>query len=94
MLKIYRRISAGVHPEAEMGRYLTEQGFSPQLLGDVVRVGPDRKQSTLAIALGFVSNEGDAWSWTLDHVSRAADVSLLASQQRKQKPISLPTAMR
>src|SRR3984885_1798707 len=75
MLKIYRRISAGIHPEAEMGRYLTEQGFAntPPLLGDVVRVGPDATQSTLAIALGFVRNEGDAWSWTLDHVSRAAE---------------------
>ena len=39
MLKIYRRISPGIHPEAEMGRYLTEQGFShaPPLFGDVVR---------------------------------------------------------
>jgi maltose alpha-D-glucosyltransferase/alpha-amylase len=75
MLKIYRRISAGIHPEAELGRYLTEQGFAntPPLLGDVVRIGSDRTQSTLAIALGFVRNEGDAWSWTLDHVSRAAE---------------------
>jgi maltose alpha-D-glucosyltransferase / alpha-amylase len=75
MLKIYRRISAGIHPEAEMGRYLTEQGFAntPPLLGDVIGVASDRTQSTLAIALGFVHNEGDAWSWTLDHVSRAAE---------------------
>jgi maltose alpha-D-glucosyltransferase/alpha-amylase len=28
---------------------------------------------TLAIALGFVRNEGDAWSWILDHLSRALD---------------------
>src|SRR5262249_53087183 len=27
MLKLFRRVSAGPHPEAEMGRYLTEQGF-------------------------------------------------------------------
>ncbi len=28
MLKVFRRIAAGPHPEAEMGRYLTEQGFA------------------------------------------------------------------
>ena len=28
MLKIYRRISAGEHPEAEMERYLTTEGFT------------------------------------------------------------------
>ena len=72
MLKIYRRISAGEHPEAEMERYLTEKGFThaPLLLGDVVRVAPDGTPFTLAIALGFVRNEGDAWSWILDHLSR------------------------
>ena len=39
MLKIFRRISAGEHPEAEMSRYLTAQGFAnaPPLLGDIVR---------------------------------------------------------
>jgi maltose alpha-D-glucosyltransferase / alpha-amylase len=75
MLKIYRRISEGIHPEAEMGRYLTAQGFAntPPLLGDVIRLAPDGTQSTLAIALGFIRNQGDAWSWTLDHVSRAAE---------------------
>ena len=37
MLKVFRRISGGVHPETEMGRHLTAQGFThaPQLLGDV-----------------------------------------------------------
>jgi maltose alpha-D-glucosyltransferase/alpha-amylase len=75
MLKIYRRISPGKHPETEMGRYLTAQGFihGPQLLGDVIRVASDGTPFTLAIALGFVRNEGDAWSWILDHLTRALD---------------------
>ena len=75
MLKIYRRISAGEHPEAEMGRYLTAQGFThaPSLLGEVVRVASDGTPFTLAIALGFVRNEGDAWSWILDRLNRALD---------------------
>jgi len=43
------------------------------LLGDVVSIAPDKSRSTLAIALGFVRNQGDAWSWTLDHITRAAE---------------------
>jgi maltose alpha-D-glucosyltransferase / alpha-amylase len=81
MLKIYRRISAGDHPEAEMGRYLTAEGFThaPSLLGDVVRVASDGTTFTLAIALGFVQNQGDAWSWILDRLSRALDTFVSAT---------------
>jgi maltose alpha-D-glucosyltransferase/alpha-amylase len=76
MLKIYRRILPGIHPEAEMGRYLTAQGFShaPPLLGDVVRIAPEGTSFTLAVALGFVRNQGDAWSWILDQLQRALHV--------------------
>jgi maltose alpha-D-glucosyltransferase / alpha-amylase len=58
-----------------MNRYLTAQGFThaPSLLGDVVRIAPDGTPSTLAIALEFVRNEGDAWAWILDHLNRALD---------------------
>jgi maltose alpha-D-glucosyltransferase/alpha-amylase len=76
MLKIHRRILPGIHPEAEMGRYLTAQGFShaPPLLGDVARIAPDGASFTLAVALGFVRNQGDAWSWILDQLQRALHV--------------------
>jgi maltose alpha-D-glucosyltransferase / alpha-amylase len=75
MLKIFRRLSPGQHPETEMNRYLTAQGFihAPSLVGDVVRVAPDGTPTTLAIALEFVRNEGDAWAWMLDHLNRALD---------------------
>ena len=43
VLKIIRRINPGIHPEAEVTRYLTEQGFAntAPLLGEVVRIAPD-----------------------------------------------------
>ncbi len=72
MLKLFRRIVAGPHPEAEMGRHLTEQGFAniAPLLGEVVRVDPDGERYALAIAQGFIRNQGDAWTWTLDLLMR------------------------
>jgi maltose alpha-D-glucosyltransferase / alpha-amylase len=74
-VKLYRRVSAGTHPETEMNRYLTNQGFgnAPSLFGDVVRVAEDGTRSTIAIASEFIRNEGDAWVWILDHITRLLD---------------------
>ena len=75
MLKIFRKLAAGAHPEAEMSRYLTAQGFAnaPPMLGEVVRVTNDGERWSLAVAQGFVRNQGDGWAWTLDQFSRALD---------------------
>jgi maltose alpha-D-glucosyltransferase / alpha-amylase len=73
ILKIFRRVIGGAHPEAEMSRYLTERGFAntPQLLGEMVRVSNDGTRHTLAVAQQFIRNQGDAWTWTLDWLTRA-----------------------
>jgi maltose alpha-D-glucosyltransferase/alpha-amylase len=75
MLKIFRKVSSGAHPEAEMSRYLTAQGFanSPALLGEAVRVSGNGERNSLAVAQAFVRNQGDAWTWTLDQFNRALD---------------------
>ncbi|WP_421996844.1 maltose alpha-D-glucosyltransferase [Reyranella sp.] len=75
MLKIFRSISAGEHPEAEMGRYLTAHGFanSPALLGTVRRIDTEGREHTLAVAQAFVRNQGDAWTWALNQFNRALD---------------------
>jgi maltose alpha-D-glucosyltransferase/alpha-amylase len=72
IVKMFRRITDGPHPEAEMGRYLTENGFAstPALLGEVVRVDPDGTRHALAVAQAFVRNQGDAWTWTMDLLLR------------------------
>lgn len=72
MLKLFRRVSAGPHPEAEMGRYLTEQGFAniAPLLGEIARVDAGGERHILAVAQGFIRNQGDAWTWTLDLLMR------------------------
>lgn len=75
MLKIFRRILPGEHPEAEINRYLTVNGFAnaPAFLGEVKRVDTDGEQYVLAVAQSFVRNQGDAWTWTLNQFHRALD---------------------
>ncbi len=72
VVKMFRRVTDGPHPEAEMGRYLTDGGFAntPALLGEVVRVEPDGTRHTLAIAQAFARNQGDGWTWTMDLLLR------------------------
>jgi maltose alpha-D-glucosyltransferase/alpha-amylase len=73
--KLLRRLSPGIHPEAEMSRYLTEQGFegAPPLLGDVVRLMADGTPYTVALAQGYVQNQGDGWAWTLQRLDWIVD---------------------
>src|SRR5580700_6513165 len=77
MLKIFRHISTGEHPEAEMGRYLTAHNFAnaPALLGEVSRIDADGQRHALAVAQAFVRNQGDAWTWALNQVNRAFDAT-------------------
>ncbi len=72
VLKLVRRLSAGIHPESEMTRYLTERGFAntAPLLGEVVRFDPDGTPYTMVLVQGFIRNQGDGWRWTLDFLSR------------------------
>jgi maltose alpha-D-glucosyltransferase/alpha-amylase len=77
MLKIFRSISTGQHPEAEMSRYLTSHGFAnaPAMLGEVSRIGRDGERHVLAVAQAFVRNQGDAWTWALNQANRAFDAT-------------------
>jgi maltose alpha-D-glucosyltransferase/alpha-amylase len=75
MLKIFRRIIPGTHPEPEMNRYLTLNGFAnaPAHLGEVARITDEGERNSVAVAQAFVRNQGDAWSWTLDQFNRALE---------------------
>jgi maltose alpha-D-glucosyltransferase/alpha-amylase len=83
VLKILRRLVAGIHPEAEMSRHLTEVGYAaaPALLGEVVRVAPDGTAHTLMLLQAFVRNQGDGWSWTQDWLARAVDEAALTEEE-------------
>ncbi|HXC30329.1 MAG TPA: maltose alpha-D-glucosyltransferase [Stellaceae bacterium] len=72
VFKLVRRVFPGIHPEAEMGRYLTERGFgnTAPLFGEVTRYDKDGTPHTMVLVQGFIRNQGDGWGWTLDYLSR------------------------
>ncbi len=77
ILKVIRKLESGVHPELEVGRFLTETaGFTatPSLLGwvDLDSAGLGHGAVTLSILQTFVPNDGDGWSWVLERLARGA----------------------
>jgi maltose alpha-D-glucosyltransferase/alpha-amylase len=73
VLKLFRRLEEGVNPDLEVGRFLTERTTfrcSPPVAGWLEIRGEGREPLTLGVLHGFVANEGDAWSYTLDILGR------------------------
>jgi maltose alpha-D-glucosyltransferase / alpha-amylase len=93
MLKIYRRLQPGPHPEIEMSRFLVERaGFAntPPLLAlmELDLDGTDGWQThALGVLFGFVRNQGDGWTQALDYLTRYLDDALISSGTR---PADLP----
>ncbi|MGH8609908.1 MAG: maltose alpha-D-glucosyltransferase [Gammaproteobacteria bacterium] len=72
-LKAYRRLQPGVNPELETGRFLTDIAPFPNiapLLGAVELEAGDRARVALAIVQGYRTNQGDAWTYTVDYLKR------------------------
>jgi maltose alpha-D-glucosyltransferase/alpha-amylase len=67
-----------------MGRVLTERGFTgiAPMLGEVIRHGGTGETSALAIAQGFVENQGDGSAWTHEMLTRVIDEQSVAPRDR------------
>jgi maltose alpha-D-glucosyltransferase / alpha-amylase len=80
IIKFYRRVAVGVHPEIEMGRFLTEAGFAnvPALVGSIHLVDPAGKETALGVMHGLIRNQGDGWAYTLAYLDRFLEESRVA----------------
>ena len=90
VFKLVRRVFPGIHPEAEMGRYLTERGFAntAPLLGEVTRYDPDGTPHTMVLVQGFIRNQGDGWGWTLDYLSRVLNSAAVVDPDAQLEDIA------
>ncbi len=88
VLKMYRRLQPGVHPEAEMSRFLVERaGFAntppPLATIELTPAGDESQATALGILFGFVRNQGDGWTKALDYLSRHLDDALVSTGERE-----------
>src|ERR1700688_1885534 len=73
IIKLFRRIEAGLNPDLEIGRFLTSHAlFShvPPLAGWIDYSSGNGERKNIAVLQGFVPNEGDAWQFTLGELHR------------------------
>ena len=89
ILKIFRKVEPGINPDLEIGRFLTERTdfrHIPRVAGSLEVRQRTGEPVTLGILQEFVSNEGDAWSYTLDALGRYFD-RVLTSWQSAAAPL-------
>jgi maltose alpha-D-glucosyltransferase/alpha-amylase len=88
ILKLYRRVEAGVHPEVEIGTFLTERNFpySAPLTGAIEYRPTDGDAITVASLHAFVENQGDAWNYTLDSLSQFFEAALARKESEYEGP--------
>jgi len=72
VLKLFRRIEPSPSPELEIGRYLTERGFTrtPQLAGALEYLHPELEPGTLAILQAHVTHQGSGWNFAIEEPRR------------------------
>ena len=78
ILKVYRRLEAGISPEVELGRFLTvEAGFAgaPRLLATGRLTSADGFGADLLVLQEFVPNDGDGWAWAVRRAGAALDAA-------------------
>jgi maltokinase len=70
IFKVYRRLEAGINPELELLRFLTEHGFEnvPALVGWYAYVGTPM-DATLGVLQNFVRGESDGWDFALRSIA-------------------------
>jgi maltose alpha-D-glucosyltransferase/alpha-amylase len=70
ILKVFRRLEAGVNPDLEVGQALTAAEFAntPAVAGWLDYQPAHSEPAVLAMLQQFVANQGDAWDYTLDQV--------------------------
>ena len=67
ILKLYRRLEAGVNPDIEVSAFLTDAGFddTPALAGSIAYRPDDGEPCAAGMLQAFVPSHGDAWAAVL-----------------------------
>ncbi|MBY0523016.1 MAG: maltose alpha-D-glucosyltransferase [Gemmataceae bacterium] len=89
-LKFFRRMEEGVNCDLEMTRFLAEKARFTHIqpLAGALEYRPHRGEPmTVAMLLGQVAG-GNAWQFTLDHLSRYFEKALATRPEETHTPIS------
>ncbi len=90
ILKVYRRVEEGINPDLEIGKFLTDKGFTgtPPVVGHI-EYRADGRRSTIGVLQEYVSNQGDAWQYAADVLGRYFE-RVFARSPEEQRNIPMP----
>jgi maltose alpha-D-glucosyltransferase/alpha-amylase len=106
VVKTLRKVTSGIHPEFEIGRFLADVAHfrnAPPLLGTVELIEGENR-TALAAVHAFIQNQGDAWGVTGHSLDRlideirmmpdeaAGDTSEMTSMLQRMRQIGRRTA--
>jgi maltose alpha-D-glucosyltransferase/alpha-amylase len=68
ILKLFRKVEAGINPDLEIGRFLLDHGFknTAPVAGDIHYECADAEPMTVGLLQKFVPNEGTGWQHALE----------------------------
>jgi maltose alpha-D-glucosyltransferase / alpha-amylase len=90
VLKMFRRLEPGPHPEVELGRLFVEQGFSrtAPLAGSIEYDRPGDEPATIALVEAAVKHQGSGWEYSINDLQRYFE-SVAARVGRSDGPKAL-----
>lgn len=93
LIKFYRRVETGEHPEVETAGHLSQVArfkHMPQFMGHVDFLGDDGKPRVLAGAFEFVRNQGDAWRVVTEGLAKALEEYGLNATEGELPKLAFP----
>ena len=93
VLKLFRRVEAGVNPDFEVPAHLLKRGFSrvPLLAGGLFYHRSGIEPATLAVVQGAVTHQGSGWEVTIDDLRRFYG-EVAARARSAEAPLDPPSA--
>jgi len=88
-LKLMRKVTPGVNPELEIGRYFASHATEvnvPKLVGALEYVRSGEEPQTLAVLQNYTPNQGDAWRYTLNWLGRFLETRLTETDALPEMP--------
>jgi maltokinase len=94
ILKVFRRLEAGINPELELLRFLTEHGFEniAELFGWYAYAGR-QMDATLGILQRFIPGARDGWECALDTMGGDADAFISSVRRLGEVTGSMHSAL-
>ncbi len=92
ILKLFRRLDQGIHPDIELARFLTEKAaftHVPPFAGSFEYQIQDRASVSVGLLQEYVPNEGDAWHYVLDRVNHYSEKVFGRREELTQKSVTL-----